>query len=93
VVLNVGGMVMEHSLPEVDQINYLPRVTQPVLMLNGEYDSFVPLETAQKPMFRLLGTPPDDKKMIVYPSGHIVPRVEFMKETLTWLDRYLGPVQ
>jgi hypothetical protein len=31
--------------------------------------------------------------MIVYPSGHLVPRVEFMKETLTWLDKYLGPVQ
>jgi dienelactone hydrolase len=93
VVLNVGGMVMEHPLPEVDQINYLPRVTQPVLMLNGEYDNYFPVETAQKPMFRLLGTPPDDKKMVVYPSGHLVPRVEFMKETLTWLDSYLGPVQ
>jgi dienelactone hydrolase len=93
VVLNVGGMVMEHSLPEVDQINYLPRIRQPVLMLNGEYDNYFPVETAQKPMFRLLGTQPDDKKMIVYPSGHLVPRVEFMKETLAWLDRYLGPVQ
>jgi dienelactone hydrolase len=93
VVLNVGGMVMERSLPEVDQINYLPRIRQPVLMLNGEYDNYFPVETAQKPMFRLLGTQPDDKKMIVYPSGHLVPRVEFMKETLAWLDRYLGPVQ
>jgi eukaryotic-like serine/threonine-protein kinase len=93
VVLNVGGMSMERSLPEVDQINYLPRVSQPVLMLNGEYDNYFPVETAQKPMFRLLGTPPDKKKMIVYPSGHLVPRVEFMKETLSWLDRYLGPVQ
>jgi eukaryotic-like serine/threonine-protein kinase len=62
-------------------------------MLNGEYDNYFPVETAQKPMFRLLGTQPDDKKMIVYPSGHLVPRVEFMKETLAWLDRYLGPVQ
>jgi formylglycine-generating enzyme required for sulfatase activity/pimeloyl-ACP methyl ester carboxylesterase len=92
-VLNVGGMAMERALPEVDQINYLPRVTQPVLMLNGEYDSYVPVETAQKPFFRLLGTPPGDKKMIVYPSGHLVPRVEFMKETLAWLDQYLGPVR
>jgi eukaryotic-like serine/threonine-protein kinase len=93
VVLNVGGMTMERSLPEVDQINYLPRVTQPVLMLNGEYDNYFPVETAQKPMFKLLGTPPDEKTMVVYPSGHLVPRVDFMKETLAWLDRYLGPVQ
>jgi DNA-binding winged helix-turn-helix (wHTH) protein/dienelactone hydrolase len=93
VVLNVGGMAMEKALPEVDQINYLPRVTQPVLMLNGEHDHYFPLETAQKPLYRLLGTPLADKKMIVYPSGHLVPRVEFMKETLAWLDEYLGPAQ
>jgi eukaryotic-like serine/threonine-protein kinase len=93
VVLNVGGMAMEQALPEADQINYLPRVTQPVLMLNGEYDNYFPVETAQKPLFRLLGTPQNDKKMIVYPSGHLVPRVEFMKETLAWLDEYLGPAQ
>jgi len=93
VVLNVGGMTLESALPEVDQINYLPRVTQPVLMLNGEFDNYFPVETAQKPLYRLLGTPVADKKMIVYPSGHLVPRVEFMKETLAWLDKYLGPAQ
>src|SRR5215472_15968751 len=93
VVLYVGGLRMEQVLPEADQINYLPRVTQPVLMLNGEYDSYFPLETAQKPLYRLLGTPPVDKKMIVYPSAHLAPQVEFMKETLDWLDEYLGPAQ
>jgi pimeloyl-ACP methyl ester carboxylesterase len=93
VVLNVGGMRMEKALPEADQINYLPRVTQPVLILNGENDNYFPVETAQKPLYRLLGTPLADKKMFVYPSGHLVPRVEFMKETLAWLDEYLGPAQ
>jgi pimeloyl-ACP methyl ester carboxylesterase len=91
VVLNVGGMGMDSVLPEVDQINYLPRIKQPVLMLNGEYDNYFPVETAQKPLYRFLGTPPADKKMIVYPSGHLVPRVEFMKETLAWLDKYTAP--
>jgi eukaryotic-like serine/threonine-protein kinase len=91
VVLNVGGMGMEKALPEADQINYLPRVTQPVLMLNGKYDMFFPVETAQKPMFRFLGTPEDRKKMVVYDSGHVVPPTEFIKETLSWFDTYLGP--
>jgi formylglycine-generating enzyme required for sulfatase activity/pimeloyl-ACP methyl ester carboxylesterase len=91
VVLNVGGMVMEKSLPEVDQINYLPRVRQPVLMLNGAYDMYFPVESSQKPLFRFLGTPENQKKMIVYPSGHIVPQTEFIKETLAWLDTNLGP--
>lgn len=93
VVLNVGGMAMEKALPEADQINYLPRVTQPVLMLNGQYDMFFPVETAQKPMFRFLGTPADRKKMVVYASGHLVPATEFIKETLSWFDTYLGPAR
>ena len=93
VVLNVGGMEMQKALPEVDQINYLPRITQPVLMLNGEFDMYFPVETSQKPMFNLLGTPKTDKKMVVYSSGHRVPPVEFIKETLAWLDTYLGPAK
>jgi len=29
----------------------------------------------------------------VYETDHIPPRNEFIKETLAWLDRYLGPVE
>ena len=54
---------------------------------------FFPVETAQKPMFRLLGTPDDRKKMFVYDSGHLVPQTEFIKETLSWFDSYLGPAR
>ncbi len=93
IVLNVGGMEMERALPEVDQINYLPRVKQPILMLNGIYDMFFPIETSEKPMFALLGTPVEDKKNIIYASGHLVPRTDFMRETLNWFDKYLGPVK
>lgn len=90
VVLNVGGMVMNKSLPEVDQLNYLPRVTQPILMLNGKHDMFFPIETSQKPMYGFLGTADKDKKRIVYEAGHLVPRTDFVKETLKWYDQYLG---
>lgn len=90
VVLNVGGMEMHRALPEADQLNFLPRVTQPVLMLNGKHDMFFPVETSQKPMFDLLGTPPEKKKMILYESGHLVPRTDFVKETLLWFDECLG---
>ncbi len=93
VVLNVGGMEMERALPEVDQLNYLPRIKQPILMLNGKYDMFFPVETSEKPMFALLGTAPEDKKSIIYESGHLVPRTDFMRETLNWYDKYLGPVK
>jgi len=84
---------MNKSLPEADQLNYLPRVKQPVLMLNGKYDMFCPLETSQMPMYNFLGTPKEDKKILIYESGHLVPKIEFVKETLQWFDKYLGPVK
>jgi pimeloyl-ACP methyl ester carboxylesterase len=93
IVLHVGGMEMNKALPEVDQLNFLPRVYQPVLMLNGKHDMFFPLETSQKPMFSLLGTAPKDKKFIVYEAGHLVPRTDLIKESLNWFDHYLGPVK
>ena len=43
--------------PELDALNYAPRVRIPTLMLNGRYDFEVPFETAQRPLFALLGTP------------------------------------
>ncbi len=92
-VLYVAGLAMESSRPEVDIVNFLPRVRQPVLMLNGRYDYFFPLETSQQPFFRFLGTPAADKRYIVYEGGHDVPRTELIKESLAWFDKYLGAVR
>ena len=90
VVLTVGGLALQHSLPEADQVNYLPRIKQPFLMLNGKYDFFFPYESSQIPMYNLLGTASTDKKHIISETTHFFPREEFIKETLTWLDKYLG---
>ena len=77
--------------PEANQLNYVSRVTTPTLMLNGKYNT--DFETRIKPMFDLLGTPPEHKQLKSYETDHIPPRNEFIKETLAWLDRYLGPVK
>jgi len=92
-VLYVAGLTMERGRPEVDPFNYLPRVKIPVLMLNGKYDFFFPVEVAQKPFFNTLGTPAANKQWIVYEGGHDVPRTALITETLRWLDKYLGPVR
>ena len=55
-ILALGGMDFQRSLPEVDDMNFLPRVKQPVLMLNGRYDFFSPVESSQEAFFRLLGS-------------------------------------
>ena len=61
-------------------------------MLTGKYDSLIPLETHSKPMFDFLGTPAEHKLHIVYDTDHFIPRNELIKESLDFLDRYLGPV-
>jgi dienelactone hydrolase len=92
-VFQLGGLASAWARPEADQINFVSRVRIPVLMLNGRHDSIYPVEGCQLPMFRSLGTPAEHKRHIVYETFHDLPRNEAIKETLDWLDRYLGPVQ
>ncbi len=91
----LGGTLEGLGRPEANPINYVTRVSIPTLMLNGKYDSAAgtSLETGIKPMFDLLGTSAEHKQLKVYETDHIPPRNEFIKETLAWLDRYLGPVR
>jgi eukaryotic-like serine/threonine-protein kinase len=94
VLVLVGGCFdLGKKLPEVDEVNFAPRVTMPALMINGQYDYFCPLESSQNPMFRFLGTPQKDKRHAVFDAGHVPPHDDLIKETLDWLDRYQGPVK
>jgi dienelactone hydrolase len=90
-ILIVGGFSGK-AYPEADIINYLPRISIPVLMLNGKYDAYRPYETNLKPFLDYLGTPDKDKRLCLYETGHFIPKNEKIKETLGWLDKYFGPV-
>jgi cephalosporin-C deacetylase-like acetyl esterase len=92
-VLIWGGFYKNKPLDEVDPLNFAPHARIPVLMINGRYDFIYPLETSQRPLFRLLGAPEKDKRHAIFDSGHVTPMNEVIKETLNWLDQYLGPVQ
>jgi dienelactone hydrolase len=81
------------KFPEANPTNFVARVHLPVLLLSGEYDPTFPLEPLAKPFFRLLGTREADKKHVVAPGGHFVPRATLIRETLGWLDKYLGPTR
>ena len=89
-ILYVAGFMLQKTQPVADAINYVPRITIPVLMLNGKYDHFFPVESAQLPMYDLLGTRPEHKKHYLYETGHFVPRKELMREILAWLGVYLA---
>jgi len=65
-----GGGIFLTDLPSAEHpYNYLPRVTQPVLMLNGRWDIDVNLESQQRQL-ELLGTPPDRKRHVLFEAGH-----------------------
>ncbi len=95
-VLLAGGFDDLHMLgepPETNPWNYAPRVRTPVLMVNGASDYGLPVDTAQRPMFELLGSPSEDKRHVLLAGGHLPYDWNAVyRETLAWLDRYLGPV-
>jgi len=92
VLFSVG--TFEIVAPEVDAWNFAPHVKIPFLMLNGKDDFRFPLETSQEPLFKAIGTPEKDKRLVKFDGGHdTVTRLDAVKEALDWLDRYLGPVK
>jgi len=93
-ILMAGGLGFQGWLrPEINEKNFITRVKQPTLMLNGKYDSSHPIETSVRPMFDLLGTPAEHKRLKIYDTDHIPPLNETIRAILPWLDRYLGPVK
>jgi serine/threonine protein kinase/formylglycine-generating enzyme required for sulfatase activity/dienelactone hydrolase len=88
-----GGIGFGIARPEVFELNFAPRVRVPVLMINGRNDAVFPLETRQLPLYSLLGTREEDKRHILYESGHCVIgfwRNQVVSNILNWLDDYFG---
>jgi hypothetical protein len=90
-VMSSGGLY-PNPPPETDAWTFAPRVRIPVLMLNGRNDFIVPYEPNQRLLFEALGT--KDKVLQRYDGGHtnLLTRPDLIGEILTWLDKYLGPV-
>jgi eukaryotic-like serine/threonine-protein kinase len=91
-ILLVGGFMSDRPAPEIDPLNFVTRSTVPTLMIQGRWDAIRPLQTHTGPMFELLGTPNEHKRLALVDGGHIVPLNAAIREVLDWLDRYLGPV-
>jgi dienelactone hydrolase len=86
-ILVSGGVA--NIPPELYPLNYAPRITIPVLMVNGRYDHVFPYETSQKPLFDNLGTPPADKAHLTFDAGHYpLPRGEWIPKAIAWIDKY-----
>ncbi len=90
-IIDIGVLEPMPSTPEVDPINSLPRIDVPTLMFSGEFDSIAPLRDAEH-YFDLIGVGSEDKRHVIVPGGHFIPRDVLIRETLDWLDQQLGPV-
>jgi pimeloyl-ACP methyl ester carboxylesterase len=93
-ILIGGGLFTGPAeLPEVDPLNFAPRVRVPTLMINGRDDALFPVESSQNPLFQYLGVPATDKRHVLLDGSHNPLRFqEVIREALAWLDKYLGPV-
>ena len=93
-VFAAGGCDNDKELPEADPFNYAPHVKIPVLMINGRYDlddssrhlpgTTLPCARNASARSRAAGS---------FRLGAHTPLIPWMKETLDWLDHYLGPVK
>ena len=92
-VTMANGLYSTPRLAEVEPANFAPYVRTPFLMINGRQDFMRPYESSQLPLFNLIGVADADKRLAAYDGGHLPLRPVMIKETLDWLDRYLGPVQ
>lgn len=92
-VLWINGLYLEQIAPEADAINFAPRVTIPLLQLNGRYDFNFPPQVSSDPFFAALGTPAEHKRRVLYDIGHNLPPNEAIRESLDWFDKYLGAPQ
>jgi eukaryotic-like serine/threonine-protein kinase len=92
VALVSGGVDAGRRPPEADPLNFAPHITAPTLMLNGRNDFIFPLETVARPLFALLGAPPERKRLIIHEDGHLPPLKDLIRDVLGWFDQYLGPV-
>lgn len=88
-----GGILKEYDLlklPEANPINFAPRITCPVLLLNGKYDEVFPYEITARPYYNLL---PEPKQLALFEGGHC-PTLEVRVPVINkWLDETLGPVK
>jgi hypothetical protein len=62
-------------------------------MLGGRHD-FAQTARLQEELFRVFGTAPEHKRQVIFENaGHWpLPMNEVIRETVDWLDRYMGPV-
>ena len=91
IVLVSGGVDSGRRPAEADPLNFAPHITAPTLMISGRNDFIFPLETVARPLFGLIGAPPEKKRLVIHDHGHLAPLNDLIRDVLGWFDQFLGP--
>jgi dienelactone hydrolase len=83
--IGLGGL---DAHPAANMINFTPLVRPPKLLAHGRYDEAAPLETAARPLLKLMSGP---KELIVFECAHRVDPEHLAPAVSAWLDHTLGP--
>ena len=80
------------ALVDKESLGFGEHCSTPIQMINGRFDGF---GETHSPLFRMLGTPADRKRHVVFDSDHTLAgfEKEIIRINLEWFDRYLGPVR
>jgi len=71
---------------------YWPRVTTPVLVLNGSYDISIHATQNRDLLLQTIGSTAARKRAILYDAPHWpLPPHRVRNDTLSWFDEFLGP--
>ena len=93
-IIFAGGGIDERIqpvLPEAFQVNFLPHIEAPTLMLNGRQDEEHPWLTRALPFWELLTEPRE--LVLAENEGHVVSVETRVPAINGFLDRHFGPVR
>ncbi|HUP62726.1 MAG TPA: protein kinase [Thermoanaerobaculia bacterium] len=75
--------------PEIDLVNFLPRIAAPKYMIHGRYDEANPVKSNAEPAFALMR---GEKRLELFEGGH-VPQPEWsLPRIIAFFDKVFGPV-
>lgn len=89
-ILAIGGIrPQQMPLELIDPVNYVPRITMPILYMAASLDPIFPYLRSQIPFLDLVGTPEADVRFVSYPGGHNWPsRKVMLNESVAFLEKY-----
>ena len=85
----VGGLMLQKSRKEIESHLYVRRIKIPILHIVGKLDGIFEFEDSFIPWNELVGTPDEDKKIVILDEiGHGLPKDLMIDKHLQFIKKY-----